>query len=169
MVYYLHPCRSDLSLALYLTDLSQTPDSHDSWKNAIPRNSVHISKKRYRSLGRGPIHINLYTTLSVTDTLSPYISTFNWDIGIKQKLTSMVWFRLFPVVDLMIKFSIFTRVFLHEFFKILFVTLEMHLITLHKWRRNNLCFTRYNIFFVHYVRYLNFSYKKIHSFSSSLK
>ena len=67
----------------------QTSGRRDSWKNV-----VRISKKKYRSVGHGPIH-NLRILLCIMETLNRYISATDWDIRIRQKGISMARFPLF--------------------------------------------------------------------------
>ena len=126
----------------------QTSDSRDSWKNVIratPGNSVHISKKRCRSLDRGPIH-NPYATLIVTghfeslylDIQLRYRDKTKTDFNGTVSFISCGWFH-----DKIFNFySRFLRESLQNFIRRF---MEVHLITLHKWRRDNLTyiFTRY--------------------------
>ena len=103
----------------------QTSGRRNSWKNVVRdswKNVVRISRKKCRSRRRGPIH-NLRAVLSITKTLSPYISATDWDIGINQKGISMVYYSLFPEWILMIKFLILLAFFIQKI-KVLFVILR---------------------------------------------
>ena len=82
---------------------SQTSDRRISQKERVVRNS----RKKYRSLDRGPIH----NFSSAIEIINPCISATDRDIGMKQKVISMAWFPPFPEWILIDKFSVFFSAF----------------------------------------------------------
>ena len=101
-----------LSLSFSLTRISRSrlvsltyPKLPD--KQQLRFLEIALPGKKSRSVGRGPIH-NFFPTRY---TLTPYISATDWDIGIKQKRISMVWFPLHSKWILVTKCLIFFIVF----------------------------------------------------------
>ena len=75
-----------------------------------PKLEASVSRKKYRSVCRGPIR-NLRAILNATEISNSYISITSRDIGMNQKAISMAQFPLFSEWILMTKLLLSSCVF----------------------------------------------------------